>query len=90
MRRIAAQYLFTGQGAMIRRGVVTFDDTGQVIEVGQLSDTETCSTEFYNGIIIPESGAIIGPGRKLSLVLIEGVDFTTMKLLPTATAVKLY
>ena len=53
MRRIAAQYLFTGQGPMLRRGVVTIDETGQVLAVGQLADTELCSTEFYNGILAP-------------------------------------
>ena len=52
MRRIAAQYLFTGK-AMIPRGVVTLDDTGKVLAVEQLAETETCSTEFYNGILSP-------------------------------------
>ena len=85
MRRIAAQYLFTGEGAMLRRGVVTLDDTGQVIEVGQLTDTETCSTEFYNGILVPETG-IIACGYRNGIILIEGVDFATMQLLPTAKA----
>jgi len=85
MRRIAAQYLFTGEGTMLRHGVVTVDAAGQVIAIGQLAGMETCSTEFYNGIIVPESGAI-ALGSKPGLVLIEGVDFTTMKLLPTARA----
>ncbi len=53
MRRIAAQYLFTGQGPLLRRGVVTLDDNERVVAVGQLSDTESCSTEFYNGILSP-------------------------------------
>ncbi|MDR0296000.1 MAG: amidohydrolase family protein [Prevotellaceae bacterium] len=52
MHRIAAQYLFTGK-AMIPRGVVTLDDTGLVLAIEQLADTETCSTEFYNGILTP-------------------------------------
>ena len=88
MRRISAQYLFTGEGTMLRRGVVTLDDTGQVIAVGQLTETETCSTEFYNGVILPEAG-LIAPGAKPTLVLIEGVDFATMQLLPTAKARRL-
>ena len=53
MRRIAAQYLFKGQGAMLRNGVVTLDNDGKIAAVGQLSDTEICSTEFYNGILTP-------------------------------------
>jgi len=52
MRCIAAQYLFTGT-TMLRHGVVTVDETGQLLAVGQLADTETCSTEFYNGILAP-------------------------------------
>ena len=53
MRRIAAQYLFTGQGPMLRHGVVTLDDTGRVTAVEQLAGTEICSTEFHNGILTP-------------------------------------
>jgi cytosine/adenosine deaminase-related metal-dependent hydrolase len=53
MRRIAAQYLFTGKGSLIPRGVVTLDDDCRVAGVGQLGDTETAGTEFYNGILSP-------------------------------------
>ncbi len=53
MRRIAAQYLFTGRGPLIRRGVITLDAQGVVLEIGQLSDVESCSTEFYNGLLAP-------------------------------------
>jgi cytosine/adenosine deaminase-related metal-dependent hydrolase len=53
MRRIAAQYLFTGKGALIPRGVVALDEDCRVVEIGQLGDTEIAGTEFYNGILLP-------------------------------------
>ncbi len=52
MRRIAAQYVFTGSGEMIRRGVVTLDEEGRIVAVEQLG-AETAGTEFYNGILTP-------------------------------------
>jgi cytosine/adenosine deaminase-related metal-dependent hydrolase len=53
MRRIAAQYLFTGKEAPIRMGCVTLDDEDRIVEVTQLDNVEFGSTEFYNGILIP-------------------------------------
>ena len=53
MRRIAAQYLFTGSGPMLRRGVVVLNDEQRVVAIEQLGDEETGSTEFYNGILAP-------------------------------------
>jgi cytosine/adenosine deaminase-related metal-dependent hydrolase len=53
MRRIAAQYLFTGTPPLLRHGVVTLDDTHRVVEVGQWDGQETAHTEFYNGILAP-------------------------------------
>ncbi|MDD3273585.1 MAG: amidohydrolase family protein [Bacteroidales bacterium] len=52
MRKIAAQYLFPGNSSPIKRGFVTLDDDGTILETGEL-DKESESTEFYNGIIIP-------------------------------------
>jgi cytosine/adenosine deaminase-related metal-dependent hydrolase len=53
MRRIAAQYLFTGRPPLLRHGMVTFDDTQRVVEVGQWDAQEKAHTEFYNGILSP-------------------------------------
>ena len=53
MRRIAAQYLFTGKPPLLRHGMVTFDDTHRVVEVGQWDGRETAHTEFYNGVLAP-------------------------------------
>jgi cytosine/adenosine deaminase-related metal-dependent hydrolase len=53
MRRIAAQYLFTGKPPLLRHGVVTLDDTHRVVELGQWDGRETPHTEFYNGVLAP-------------------------------------
>jgi cytosine/adenosine deaminase-related metal-dependent hydrolase len=53
MRRIAAQYLFTGKPPLLRHGMVTLDDTHRVVEVGQWDGQEMPHTEFYNGVLTP-------------------------------------
>ena len=50
MRRIAAHYIFPISGEPIPMGVVTLNDEGIIVAIGQLQN-ETESTEFYNGII---------------------------------------
>lgn len=55
MKRFAAQYIITGTGKTLKRGVITTTDSGVITEVmdtgGDLR--ETSSTPFYNGIIVP-------------------------------------
>ena len=53
MRRIAAQYLFTGKPPLLRHGMVTLDDAHRVMEVGRWDGAETAHTEFYNGVLAP-------------------------------------
>jgi cytosine/adenosine deaminase-related metal-dependent hydrolase len=53
MRRISAQYLFTGKPPLLRQGMVALDDTHRVVEVGQWDGQETAHTEFYNGVLAP-------------------------------------
>src|SRR5512145_1506734 len=55
MRRISAHYVITGEGDILKRGVVTLTDEGVIsgIETLNASGSEKASTEFYNGIIIP-------------------------------------
>lgn len=54
MRRIAAQYLFTGR-EFIRNGYVEIDRSGRVAGLGSLGDmpVEIAGTEFFNGILTP-------------------------------------
>ena len=55
MRNISAQYIFTNTGRPLKRGIITVDDNGFIIDVedtnGQLA--EQSSVEFYNGVIAP-------------------------------------
>ena len=55
MRRFSAQYIITGTGQILKRGIITTDSNGRIAEIidtgGAL--TELSNTEFHNGIIIP-------------------------------------
>lgn len=51
-RRIAAHYVFPITGAPIKNGYLEFDENGTLLEIGTLS-SETESTEFYNGVLVP-------------------------------------
>jgi aminodeoxyfutalosine deaminase len=55
MRRFSAQYIITNSGPVLKRGVITTNDDGTILDItdtgGELSEKH--STEFYNGIIIP-------------------------------------
>lgn len=52
MRRIAANYIFPVTTDPIRNGYVDFSDDGTVIALGEMK-SESGSTEFYNGILVP-------------------------------------
>ncbi|MGE5418598.1 MAG: amidohydrolase family protein [Chloroflexota bacterium] len=55
MRRFSSQFLFTNNGPILRRGVITVQDDGTISDVvdtgGGLREGQ--SIEFHNGIIIP-------------------------------------
>ncbi len=55
MRRLSAQFIITGTGDVLKKGIVTVNDKGIITELidtgGDL--TETSSLEFYNGILVP-------------------------------------
>ncbi len=55
MRRFSAQYIITGTGDILKRGIITTDDDGRIREVTDTGGhpTEKAKTEYYNGIIIP-------------------------------------
>lgn len=55
MKRFSAQYIITNTGSALKKGIVTTNDDGKIINVedtgGILQENE--SVRFYNGIIIP-------------------------------------
>lgn len=55
MKRFSAQYIITGTGEVLKRGVVSCDNSGKIIDVSDTGGmlTETPATPFYNGIIVP-------------------------------------
>ena len=55
MRKFSAQYIFTNTGQPLKRGIVTVDDTGRIIDVEDTNGllAEKSSVEFYNGVIVP-------------------------------------
>lgn len=55
MKRFAAQYVITNSGPLLKRAVITTEDSGTIISIEDTAGdlVEKASTEFYNGIIIP-------------------------------------
>ena len=55
MRKLSAQYIFTNAGRPLKRGIITVDDNGFIIDIEDTNGllTEKSSVEFYNGIIAP-------------------------------------
>jgi cytosine/adenosine deaminase-related metal-dependent hydrolase len=55
MKRFSAQYIITGTGEVLKRGVVSCDDSGKIIDVSDTGGVlkETPATPFYNGILVP-------------------------------------
>jgi aminodeoxyfutalosine deaminase len=55
MRRLSAQFIITGTGDVLKKGIVTVNDEGVITDLidtgGDLS--EKPSLEFYNGVLIP-------------------------------------
>ncbi len=55
MRRFSAQYIITGTGKILKRGIITTSDEGRISDIedtgGELP--ELSKTKFYNGIIVP-------------------------------------
>lgn len=55
MRRISAQYILTGAGELLPRGVITAEDDGLITGIYRQDNNlkETAATEFYNGVVVP-------------------------------------
>jgi cytosine/adenosine deaminase-related metal-dependent hydrolase len=55
MKHFSAQYLITNAGSPIKRGIISTEDDGTIVNVedcnGKLS--ERASVEFHNGVIVP-------------------------------------
>ncbi len=53
MRKISANYIFTGDTTPIRNGIIVLDDDGVVLDILESMNNEQHSLEYYNGIIVP-------------------------------------
>ena len=55
MKKFSAQYIFTNTGCPLKRGIITVDDNGVIVDVEDTNGllTEKHSVEFYNGVIVP-------------------------------------
>ncbi len=55
MKRFSAQYIISGTGEVLKRGIVSCDDNGKITELIDTGGSlrETSATPFYNGIIVP-------------------------------------
>jgi aminodeoxyfutalosine deaminase len=55
MRRLSAQYIVTGEGNILKKGIINADSDGLITEITDSGGNfrENASTEFYNGVIVP-------------------------------------
>ena len=55
MRKIAATYIFPGNGKPLKNGILVCENDGTVVEVIDTSGvlTEQAGLEFYSGILVP-------------------------------------
>ncbi|NOZ34714.1 MAG: amidohydrolase family protein [Chlorobi bacterium] len=81
MRRISAEYIFTGK-EILKRGIIDLNEKGEITKVtdtgGKISERQ--SLEFYNGVIVP---GFINTHCHLELSHMKGmIDNKTVKGLP--------
>lgn len=73
MKRFSAQYIITGTGDILKRGIITTDDDGLITDLldtgGRLPELQ--NTAFYNGIIIP---GFVNCHCHLELSVMKGVS----------------
>ncbi len=55
MRKISANYIFTGSESPLKNGIITLDESGKILNIEDTGGNlrETAKLEFYNGIIVP-------------------------------------
>jgi len=55
MKKFSSQYIFTNSGMPLKRGIITTDDEGVILNVEDTGGSlaEQRNVEFYNGLIIP-------------------------------------
>jgi cytosine/adenosine deaminase-related metal-dependent hydrolase len=55
MKQFSAQYIYTGCGNPLKRGIISTADDGTILKIEDCEGSleERHSVEFYNGIIVP-------------------------------------
>ena len=55
MRKISANYIYTGTSSPLRNGIITLDDSGKILNIEDTGGNlrEIAKLSFYNGIIVP-------------------------------------
>jgi aminodeoxyfutalosine deaminase len=55
IKKFAAHYVFPGSGKPIKNGVITYDETGEILDISQPGFTvqEIAGLEFHAGILVP-------------------------------------
>ena len=79
MRKITADYIFTGKGSLKRDAIVITDDVGRIVEVDKLENHASQSVEKFNGLICP---GFINTHCHLELSHMKGKVNTGTSLIP--------
>ncbi len=55
MRKISANYIYTGTSFPLKNGIITLDDSGKILNIEDTGGNlrEIAKLSFYNGIIVP-------------------------------------
>ena len=53
MRKVSADYIYPISSEPIKNGVITLDDEGVVLNVGNNKDGDNSGVEYFQGIICP-------------------------------------
>jgi aminodeoxyfutalosine deaminase len=79
MRKFSAQFIVTGNGDVLEKGIIAVNDAGVITDVidtkGEL--TEMSSLEFYNGVLVP---GFVNAHCHLELSHLKGVFPEKIKL----------
>ncbi len=76
MKRYAAHFVYCHPQRIIRNGVVELDENGQIVRFFSLNDypEETHSTEFFNGILLPDLFVDKSPADFIKKPIFETLD----------------
>ena len=79
MRKIGARRVYPVSSEAIQNGVIVLDDSGKILEIGNLKDYDQSSVEYFEGLLVP---GLINTHCHLELSHMKGKAETGTGLIP--------